>query len=1323
MGYWPLSAIKLDKNARWPFWRGVRGFGVFCLLGTMLGVPHLNAALAPDTPGSVANSPTDARTTMRESIKEVPAGLQPALAGGPVQPHIVRANLQPQEENAVMEFNVSLKMRNFAELQSRLNRGEIISPAEMAANYLPLSDDFNATANWLRQQGFTIDPKSRGMLIFARGTVAQVRAAFQTAFARVATADGEFTSAVTAPNVPAGLAPALIGINGLQPHLRKHPHLKQPDSASSFVPPYFPKQIAIAYGANSLTQTGTGQTIAVVMDAFPLNSDLTTFWTTSSIPQTTANITDVTVSTGPPTGGSADALGYEEVCLDVEWSSSIASAAKVRVYGVPGLDDVSLDAAYQQIYTDAINHPQLGLSVASFSYGGSEGTAAQLNTDDALFAQLTSAGVTVFASSGDEGAIVGAESPASDPNVTGVGGTSITLNTTTGAVISENAWVDTGGNSSSFFTKPIWQTGTGVQGTVANRMVPDVAAPADPNTGCLIVYNGLSTTVGGTSWSSPTWAGFCALMNQARLSNGETVLGALNPKIYPLLGTACFRDIVNGQNGGNNAGIGYDMCTGVGVPVFPTLLQQLITVLTPPVSQEVAAGQNATFKLTAGSVATSFQWQRMAAGTSTWVNLTSGSTYQGVASSNLTVSSATAAMSGDQFQCVLNNAITPPATLVVVVPAYAVSTLAGQVGVAGSNDGVGANAQFNLLNDVALDASGNIYVADTLNDTVRKVTPAGNVTTLTGAAGITGTTNGALNIARFNFINSIDLDASGNIYLCDSSNNAIRKISINGTVSTLAGPATNARLNFPDGIAVDASGNVFVCDANNNTIRRVTQAGVIATLAGRSGTAGFANGTGTNAQFNFPSAIAVDASGNLYVADSNNNAIRKLTPSGGAYVVTTLAGPLPSQGALQGIADGTGSFARFNYPSGIAVDSSGNIYVTDTNNNTIRKITPAGVVTTLLGQATVQGSADGIGAASQFNQPYGLVLNSAGTIYIADSVNDTLRVAVAAVAPQIQAPPASLTANVGDTPSFSVIVNGTPTLTYQWQRLPAGGSTWANLTDNNTYSGSATASLTISSALSTMNGDQFRCFVANSVGNATSAAAALTVQSPPSFTLEPVAIALNVGDTAEFSATAVGQPTPTYQWQVLTSDGSGWVNLTDNSTFAGTGTSRLSVIGAANTLNGAQFSCVASNGISPNATSSSALLTVYPVGYLSWAAGLNLAGTSVSLTATPFTDTLPNLARFAMNIGATPASGQLPALSVQVVNGIAYLRLDYNVSKNLSGLQVVAQSSNDLKTWQNLSNAAVAQLADPNAQTSHYQASIQIPANGMVFLRLAIQPQ
>jgi hypothetical protein len=192
---------------------------------------------------------------------------------------------------------------------------------------------------------------------------------------------------------------------------------------------------------------------------------------------------------------------------------------------------------------------------------------------------------------------------------------------------------------------------------------------------------------------------------------------------------------------------------------------------------------------------------------------------------------------------------------------------------------------------------------------------------------------------------------------------------------------------------------------------------------------------------------------------------------------------------------------------------------------------------------------------------------------------------------------------------------------------------------------------------------------------------------------------------------------------MLTNGGSNWMTLTDNSTFTGSGTANLTVNVSSGTLNGAQFACVATNGISPNATSAPALLTVFPVGYVAWVGGLNLSGVNALPGAVPFGDTLPNLARFAMNIGAVPTAGQLPALSVQTVNGTQYLSLDYNVSKNLSGLQVVAQASYDLANWQALTNSAVVQLADPNAQTSHYQARVAIPASGGVFLRLLIQSQ
>ena len=154
---------------------------------------------------------------------------------------------------------------------------------------------------------------------------------------------------------------------------------------------------------------------------------------------------------------------------------------------------------------------------------------------------------------------------------------------------------------------------------------------------------------------------------------------------------------------------------------------------------------------------------------------------------------------------------------------------------------------------------------------------------------------------------------------------------------------------------------------------------MVTTLAGLAGSSGSANGTGSAARFYYPFGVAVDSAGNVYVADTGNNTIRKVTPAG---VVTTLAGLAGSSGS----ADGTGSAARFNYPSGVAVDSAGNVYVADTGNNTIRKVTPAGVVTTLAGLAGSPGSADGTGSAARFYYPHGVAVDSAGNVYVADTV-------------------------------------------------------------------------------------------------------------------------------------------------------------------------------------------------------------------------------------------------------------------------------------------------------------------------------------------------
>jgi hypothetical protein len=321
-------------------------------------------------------------------------------------------------------------------------------------------------------------------------------------------------------------------------------------------------------------------------------------------------------------------------------------------------------------------------------------------------------------------------------------------------------------------------------------------------------------------------------------------------------------------------------------------------------------------------------------------------------------------------------------------------TLAGTAGSSGSTDGTGSAARFYFPQGVAVDSAGNVYVGDTFNYTIRKITSAGVVTTLAGTAGSSGSSDGTGSAARFYFPTSVAVDTAGNVFVADTDNQTIRKVTSGGVVTTLAGSAGNsgstngtgsaARFSSPQGVSVDSAGNVYVADRQNHTIRKVTSAGVVTTLAGTAGSSGSSDGTGSAARFNSPRSTAVDSAGNIYVADTTNHTIRKITSAG---VVTTLAGTAGSSGST----NGTGSAARFNGLQGVAVDSAGNVYVGDTFNYTIRNVTSAGVVTTLAGSAGNSGSADGFGSAARFGQPMGVAVDSAGNMFVADMTNHTIR--------------------------------------------------------------------------------------------------------------------------------------------------------------------------------------------------------------------------------------------------------------------------------------------------------------------------------------------
>ncbi|GAB6392971.1 MAG: NHL repeat-containing protein [Treponematales bacterium] len=267
---------------------------------------------------------------------------------------------------------------------------------------------------------------------------------------------------------------------------------------------------------------------------------------------------------------------------------------------------------------------------------------------------------------------------------------------------------------------------------------------------------------------------------------------------------------------------------------------------------------------------------------------------------------------------------------------WTTSSLAGTT-TAGYADGTRTAARFSSPQSIAVDNDGNIYVADTGNNRIRKITSAGVVSTIAGSS-TAGYGDGTGTAAWFSAPQGIALDASGNIYVADTGNNRIRKITSERVVTSLAGTTsagyaegtgTAVRFSAPQGIAVDASGNIYVADTGNNRIRKITSSGVVSTIAG-SRTAGYGDGTGTAAWFSAPQGIALDASGNIYVADTGNNRIRKITPE---RVVTSLAGTTSA-----GYAEGTGTAVRFSAPQGIVIDNAGAIYVSDTNNNRIRKI-------------------------------------------------------------------------------------------------------------------------------------------------------------------------------------------------------------------------------------------------------------------------------------------------------------------------------------------------------------------------------------------------
>ncbi len=375
------------------------------------------------------------------------------------------------------------------------------------------------------------------------------------------------------------------------------------------------------------------------------------------------------------------------------------------------------------------------------------------------------------------------------------------------------------------------------------------------------------------------------------------------------------------------------------------------SITTPPLGAIVIAPATASFTVVvAGTPAPTLQWQLSVDNATTWADIA------GATAATYTTPATSVSDSDKRFRVIATNtagSATSPFATLVVTPAVAADrllVLAGNIGAVGTADGSATTARFGTPYGMASDADGNVYTSDRGTHTIRKITPAGVVTTLAGLANAEGSADGIGGAARFSFPEGIAVDATGNVYVADFGNHLLRKVTPAGVVTTVrgilgqpGGPRTGSKLFSPSAVAVDGAGNVYITNSGDQTIVMYPPSGPGVVLAGYPGIRGSADGTDSTARFNGPSDLKLDGLGNLYIADQRNHTIRKLVIA--THVVTTYAGTP----AIGGFADGVGTAALFADPISLTLDAAGNIYVADFTNNVLRKIAPGGVVSTVLG--------------------------------------------------------------------------------------------------------------------------------------------------------------------------------------------------------------------------------------------------------------------------------------------------------------------------------------------------------------------------------------
>ncbi|MGP8214677.1 MAG: T9SS type A sorting domain-containing protein [Bacteroidia bacterium] len=548
-----------------------------------------------------------------------------------------------------------------------------------------------------------------------------------------------------------------------------------------------------------------------------------------------------------------------------------------------------------------------------------------------------------------------------------------------------------------------------------------------------------------------------------------------------------------------------------------------------------------------------------------------------------------------------------------------VSTLAGSA-TSGSVNGTGSGASFDNPFQTVIDGSGNMYVADEVNNLVRKIVVSTGVVTTLAGSGVAGSANGTGVGATFNYPSGVALDGNGNLYVAEG--NDIRKIVIsNAVVTTLAGSTVagsangtgaGATFNSPFEIASDGNGNLYVTDTYNNEIRKIViSSGAVTTVAG-SVNAGSANGTGTSASFDLPIGLTIDGGGNLYVGDYKNNEIRKIVVSSG--VVSTFAGSLTA-----GHANGTGTAATFDSAFGVQTDGKGNLYVADTYNNEIRKIViSSGAVTTLAGNL-VQSNINGTGTTATFNLPVGVSTDAAGNLYVSE-LNDVRKTVLEDIYTVTVDDKngcknsASTTITINTIPSTPIVSGNSPICAGGTLNLSASspGATSYSWTGPNSFS-SATENPSITGT-TTADAGTYSVKATDACGTSPANSVTVTVNTPPVVSVSgPDTICS--GSTATLSANGA----TTYTWSTGTTGSTINVSPTVTTTYTVTGAN--GTCDNAKTITVTVYSAPTVS-VSPTAPSicpgSSITLSASGASTYTWspAAGLS-ATTGSSVTATP----------------------------------------------------------------------------------------------------------